>query len=159
MKKSLRQGRQHMHGGVAVEFAVLLPVILLFVSGVLFFGRVFWHYTVAEKAAYDAVRFLAAVPAGEFRIQGAGAEAPVSVAAKAIVAEELAELNQGGPYVPVVDVQCDGRSCGGTSIPTKLTVLITLNIFDPFFDGITSQFTGGTEIVLYPVATMHYAEN
>jgi hypothetical protein len=160
MKKSFRIGRQRAHGGVAVEFAAFLPVILLLVSGVLFFGRIFWHYTVAEKAAYDAVRFLAAAPAGEFRIQGpGGTESPVVAVARAIVLEEIAELSQGGPYLPVIDVLCDGRTCGGTSVPTRLTVLVTLSIVDPFLDGFTSQFTGGQEVLLYPVARMHYVEN
>lgn len=160
MKKSLSKGRRRANGGVAVEFAALLPVMVLLVSAMLFLGRVFWHYTVAEKAAYDAVRFLAAVPAGAFRIQGpGGTESPVAAVARAIVLEEIAELNQGGPYVPVIDVQCDGRTCGGTSVPSRLTVLVTLSIFDPFFDGITAQFTGGREILLYPAATMHYTEN
>lgn len=151
---------QRARGGVAVEFAVLLPVIILFVAGVLFFGRVFWHYTVAEKAAYDAVRFLAAAPAGDFRIQGAGGtEAPIAAAARAIVLEEISELNQGGPYLPGIDIQCDGGTCFGTSVPTKVRVRVTLSIFDPFFDGVTSRFTGGAEILLYPSATMHYAED
>ncbi|TFW29877.1 TadE/TadG family type IV pilus assembly protein [Massilia horti] len=161
MKKSLRKGRQRANGGVAVELAVLLPVIVLFVSVVLFFGRVFWHYTVAEKAAYDAVRFLASASAVEFRTQGpGGGKAHVAAIAEAIVKEEIAELYQGGPYVPAVDVLCDLRSCNGTFVPAKLTVMVSLNIADPFFDGITSELAGESEvaIVLNPAASMPYAE-
>jgi Flp pilus assembly protein TadG len=159
MKRSLRRTKLRGQGGVAVEFAVLLPVILLLLAAPLFFGRIFWHYTVAQKAAQDAVRFLAAANPAEIKTPGAGGtEAPIAAVARSIVLAEIAELNPG-PYQPGVDVLCDGRTCFGFQIPIKVTVGVTIPVYDEFFAGITSQFTGGDQILLIPVATTNYVGN
>jgi hypothetical protein len=157
MKRSQRQLRLRVHGVVVAEFALLLPVIVLFLSGVLFFGRIFWHYTVAQKAVHDAVRFLATAPAAEFKIQGTGPtlEAPVAAVARAIVAAEIAELDGGGSLQPVVAVQCDEDTCAGL-VPEHIRVRVTLFLYDPFFEAFTSQFNEGNPIVLKPTATMYY---
>jgi hypothetical protein len=42
--------RKSSQGSIAVEFAILLVTVLpLLIAAVLFFGRYFWHYSVAEK--------------------------------------------------------------------------------------------------------------
>jgi hypothetical protein len=159
MKRSLRQSKLRGQGSVAVEFAVLLPVILILLAAPLLFGRVFWHYTVAQKAAQDAVRFLAAANAAEIKTPGAGGtEAPVAAVARAIVQAEIAELN-GGRYPPGVDVLCDGGTCFGFQIPTRVAVRVTVPIYDNFFGQITSEITGGDQILLNPAATTSYVGN
>lgn len=159
MNRLLRQTKQHAQGSVAVEFAVLLPIMVVMLAVPLLFGRVFWHYTVAQKASQDAVRFLAAANAAEIKTPGAGGtEAPIAAVARAIVLAEIAELNPG-PYRPVVDVLCDGRTCAGFLIPQKVTVGVTMPILDDLFSGITSDITGGYPIVLNPAATTSYVGN
>ena len=159
MIRSRRQARQHMQGSAAVEFAFLLPVMIVMLAAPLLFGRVFWHYTVAQKAAQNAVRFLAAASPAEIRTPGAGGtEAPIAALARAIVMAEIAELHPG-PYVPVVTVVCDGAVCDGFQIPAKVTVRVTMPVYDEFFSGITSIFTGGDQILLKPVATTSYVGN
>lgn len=148
-----------MQGSVAVEFAVLLPLMIIMLAAPLLFGRVFWHYTVAQKAAQNAVRFLATANAAEIRTPGAGAtEAPIAAVARAIVMAEIAELRPG-PYSPGVDVLCDGRTCFGFQIPTRVTVGVTMPIYDEILGGITARFTGGDQILLNPVATTNYVGN
>ena len=159
MIKSRRQARQYMQGSVAVEFAFLLPVMIIMLAAPLLFGRVFWHYTVAQKAAQNAVRFLAAANPAEIRTPGAGGtEAPIAAVARAIVMAEIAELHPG-PYAPVVNVLCDALICDGFQIPAKVTVSVRMPVYDEFFSGITSIFTGGDQILLKPVATTSYVGN
>jgi hypothetical protein len=159
MKGSLGQSTLRRQGSVAVEFAVLLPVLLLLLAAPLLFGRVFWHYTVAQKAAQDAVRFLAAANAAEIKTPGAGGtEAPVAAVARAIVQAEIAELN-GGLYPPGVDVLCDGGTCFGFQIPTRVAVRVTVPIYDNYLGQFTSEITGGDQILLNPVATTSYVGN
>jgi Flp pilus assembly protein TadG len=159
MKKSLRQAKHRTRGSVAVEFAILLPTMIIMLAAPLLFGRVFWHYTVAQKAAQDAVRFLAAANAAEIKTPGAGgAEAPVAAVARAIVLAEIAELSPG-PYTPGVDVLCDGGTCFGFLIPTRVTVRVTMPIYDEYLNGITSVFTSGDQILINPVATTNYVGN
>lgn len=159
MKRPLRQTKRRWRGNVAVEFAVLLPVILVLLAAPLLFGRVFWHYTVAQKAAQDAVRFLASANPAEIKTPGAsGGEAPVAAVARAIVQAEIAELN-GGLYAPGVDVLCDGGTCFGFQIPARVAVRVTIPIYDDYFGGITSVITGGDQILLKSVATTNYVDN
>jgi Flp pilus assembly protein TadG len=52
MRRRLRNRR----GAVAVEFAFLLPALLLLVLGLIESGRLFWTYTTLSWAAQSAAR-------------------------------------------------------------------------------------------------------
>jgi Flp pilus assembly protein TadG len=123
------QRRARQLGVAAVEFAVLLPLLIVLMTAPLFIGRVLWHYTVAQKAAHDAARYLATVPEAELRTPGM---APAAVAvARDIAAAELADLNLG-PYPPGVTVLCDTAVCSGLALPTNVRVGIQVEMHDPF---------------------------
>ena len=51
------------HGSVAVEYAFVLPVLLLFVLGVMDTGRLIWTYATLNRAAEAAARCAAVNPA------------------------------------------------------------------------------------------------
>jgi Flp pilus assembly protein TadG len=163
MKKSLRQPRKlHGRGGVAVEFAVLLPCVILLLAVPLLFGRVFWHYTVAQKAAQDAARFLAAATIMEIRPTGAtGSEVPIAAVARSIVQAEIAELDGGvlGRGAAQIDIMCDARTCGGLTVPRKIAVSIQIPIIDPYFGQFTSDFTNSGWFFLEPSAMTSYVGN
>lgn len=55
---------EHQSGAVAVEFALILPLLLLIVVGVIEFGRVWSQVQVFQGAAREGAR-CAAVQAGE----------------------------------------------------------------------------------------------
>jgi len=116
-------------GVAAVEFAVLLPLLIVLITAPLFFGRVLWHYTVAQKAAHDGARYLATVSEAELRT---AALAPAAVAvARDIVAAELADLNPG-PTPPNISVLCDTSLCGGVVLPTNVRVGVQIEMSGPF---------------------------
>jgi Flp pilus assembly protein TadG len=52
----MRTRRPHMRGAVAIEYAFVLPVLLLFVLGILECGRLFWTYTTLYRATEAAAR-------------------------------------------------------------------------------------------------------
>jgi hypothetical protein len=123
------QRRSRQLGVAAVEFAVLLPLLIVLMTAPLFIGRVLWHYTVAQKAAHDAARYLATVPEAELRTPGL---APAAVAvAREIVTAELADLNPG-PYPPGITISCDTTVCTGLILPTTVRVNIVIEMHDPF---------------------------
>lgn len=132
-------------GVAAVEFAVILPVILIMLALPLFFGRVMWHYTAAQKAAYDAARYLSSVPRGE--IKDPAKIGYVVALAKSIVQAETGELNSG-PYPPVVSVLCDNVECSGYTVPTAVTVNVQLDVIDIFFPTISAELAGQYSNVL-----------
>jgi hypothetical protein len=140
-------------GIAAVEFAVLLPVMLAFFAFSLFFGRVFWHYTAAQKAAHDAARYLSSVPT--MQINTPGRTTNVVQVAQAIAQAETEGLNPG-PYPPVISVLCDGLICDGFSVPTTITVGVRVAMFDDSLYWLTSDVIGASPLPLTATVTMRY---
>lgn len=152
--------RRSERGSVAIEAAILLPILILFLAVPLFFARVFWYYSVAQKAAHDAARYLATASHVEMMTLGADdGDAPVAALAKAIVMAETDEIR------PVLDartvaVQCDLNVCGW-QIPQTVRVSVRLRVSDNILGAITDDFymVNGQGINLTADVTMGYAGN
>jgi Flp pilus assembly protein TadG len=134
-------------GGVAaLELALLLPVFVILLSFALFFGRLFWHYSVIQRAAQDSARYLSTIPLSEIE---SPARAPAAAAvAAAIVNAEIAELAPGPDHI-YVTVSCDSIQCTGFSRPNKVGVAIQIRVSDFFFANVTSLAIPLTASVSY----------
>jgi len=64
MREILGRGERWESGAVAVEFALLLPVLLLILIGTIQFGIVYSQYQVMEVAAREGARCAAVQAAG-----------------------------------------------------------------------------------------------
>jgi len=161
MKNVLSRIPASERGIAAIELVgVFIPVLFLLLVAALLFGRCFWHYTVAEKAAHDAARFLATARPTELKVQAASGEPPIVAAAKALAEAELAELNPGsGP--PYVYAFCDDHPCTPVKtapLPSTVSIWVTMSVEDPFFSPISSWFTpDGSAIALQIDATGTFA--
>jgi hypothetical protein len=142
-------------GSVAVELGLLLPVLLIFLALPIFYSRCLWHYTVAQKAAQDAARYLASVPKSEMTsstlAQAAGDRA-IEIANR-----EIAELAPGSDIVGP-KAYCNSRDCGfllpvGT-LPTTVTVELGFSMADPWFN-----IDIWDEISITATVTMNYVGN
>lgn len=154
MSRPVRTPKCRFERGIAaVEFAVILPVMTALLAFSLFFGRVFWHYTAAQKAAHDAARYLSSVPMLDMRTPTRAAN--VVQVARAIAEAETEGLNPG-PYPPVITVLCDGLTCAGFAQPTSITVGVQLAMFDETFYFMTSEVIGDTPFPLTAMVTMRY---
>jgi hypothetical protein len=162
--KRLHRTSVRERGSVAVELAILLVFVLPpLLAAPLFYGRVLWHYTVAEKAVHDAARFLAAAPPGEMKMAGLNGEVLAVTAARALADQEVAELNTGS-YAPTVGISCDSTPFCPPSkpLPQYITVTIALTVEDPFLGAIIAEYFGGGNtmgIHLEPTATFSYVGN
>lgn len=142
-----RQVGRHESGSVAVELAgVFMTLLIPLLAAALFFGRFYWHYTVAEKAAHDAARFLASASPTEMQTQCNNAlyEACVVAAARALARAEIGELNPGSAF-PQIAVECDDELClvdKNSPLPTMVNVYIRMTVDDPFLTAMSSVFTG-----------------
>lgn len=144
-------------GAAAVEFAVLLPVLVLVLTLFIFFARVFWHYTAAQKAAYDAARYLSSVSEQEMRDD---VLAPAAAAiANEIAQAEIAELSPGRGARPRVEIQCGGARCDGVwdaPLPRTVTVTVRMGMFDDLFNVVD---VGRYGILIVGRAELHYVGN
>jgi len=145
--------RRRQRGTAAIELAVILPVLLAFLAFSIFYGRVFWHYTAAHKAAHDAARYLASVPLTEFK--SPTRTGFVVAVAQSIAQAEIADLNPG-PYPPDITVACDGLHCTGFATPTVITVGVQLAMFDSIFRQVTGDVLGSEPLPVTASVTMRY---
>lgn len=119
-------------GSAAIELAVLIPIFLVLMTFPVFYARCFWHYTVAQKAAQDAVRYLSKVSRPEMMSKTLATGA--AAMAIDIAQREMAELAPGSE-IATPEIYCDNRICGVTAgkVPTTVRVFITLSMYDTFF--------------------------
>ncbi|USX17164.1 pilus assembly protein [Oxalobacteraceae bacterium OTU3CAMAD1] len=138
-------GRQR--GIAAVEFAIVLPFLVLMLIMPLYLGRVFWHYTAIQHAAQDAARYLSTIPAADMSNP---ARAPAAVAvANAILTMELAELAPGD-FAYGVAITCDGAACLGFFRPDTVRVNVSLLMQDVVFAGLNPTVIPLVADVSYP---------
>jgi Flp pilus assembly protein TadG len=124
-------GRQR--GVAAVELALLLPIMLVFLAFPLFFARYFWHYTVAQKAAQDAARYLSTISVQEMKTASL-AQSAVAIASQ-IATTEMAELNPGSapPSVAFVCGADPSTGTGARPLPATVRVHVAMDMFDNIF--------------------------
>ena len=147
------RARRRQRGVAAVEAAVLLPLLLVLLVFPLFFGRIFWHYAVLQKAAHDAARYLATVPLVEMNNPARG---PLAAdLARAIATTETAELYAGENSPVSITVLCDDGNCDA-GLPATVSVLARTRMYDPFFGSVTKPIFGEDGLLLRAKVVMRY---
>lgn len=157
MKRTIkrRPGRADQ-GSIAVEAAIVLPILILFLAVPLFLARLFWYYSVAEKAAHDGARFLSQATKLEIQASTGGAEPGVAGLARDIANAELEEIR---PRLvgAAPSAQCDGITCNGLSVPTYVRMNVQIRVRDDLFGPLTNPLFGEDGLLLTADVTMRYA--
>lgn len=135
--------RQAAQSGVAsVEFALILPFMLLILFAMLLFGRIFWTYNVLQKATHDAARYMTSISAEEFSNNVRFANAKLT--AQTMVADAANTLSLSNSVVPDdVGLLCDNATCffnSTNTIPNVLTITLSVNLVDDSFYPFTGDF-------------------
>lgn len=123
--------RKREAGVAAIELAFLLPILIVFLLFPIFLSRCLWHYTVAQKAAQNAARYLSTVPRSEM-MSPAFAEEAGDLAIE-IASREIAELAPGS-NITGPTAYCNTLVCGelGTgTVPQTVRVRLTFTMSDP----------------------------
>jgi Flp pilus assembly protein TadG len=132
--KAVLRSRRRQAGAAAIELALLLPIMLVFLTIPIFYARCFWHYTAAQKAAQNATLYLSTVSAAEMRSKKL-AKAAGDVAIQ-IAKMQIAELAPGSeidePQAYCDDVLCGSKTAG--TLPTTVRVYFTFSMFDNLFN-------------------------
>jgi hypothetical protein len=152
-----KQSRRSAQGSVAVEMALILPLFLILLAGPLYLARAAWFYSVEQKAAHDATRYVATATQAEMRTAGGGFnEARVPAIARWIAQQELGEI------VPLTDgisitIQCDGDACSLLK-PSTVRTSIRIGLKDNLLGSLTEQYLGSTDMALSSEVTMRYVD-
>lgn len=120
--KVTKRGRSE-RGAAAVEFAVILPILLLVVGGAVEFGRAFWFYDTLSKATRDAARYISMANcySGESATACQTRLGDVADKAKAMVTTVATESHLTNFSDGNINVLCDGSAskCDDLTDPTK----------------------------------------
>jgi Flp pilus assembly protein TadG len=113
-------------GGVAaIEFALVLIVLLLIVAGVVEFGRAFWHYDTLAKATRDGARFMSMEPVatvGDAATINAAKQLVINAANAANVSPALTTANVS---VNCLDAAFQPVTCVSGTAPANVRVGIS----------------------------------
>ena len=147
--------RRSANGSVAVEMALILPLFLILLAGPLYMARAAWFYSVGQKAAHDATRYIATATQAELRTGGGGFnEARVPAIARWIAQQELGEL------VPLTDsiaigILCDGTPCSALT-PTQVHTSVQITLHDNLLGGLTMDYLGSADMTMTSEVKMRY---
>lgn len=122
--------RKREAGVAAIELALLLPILIVFLMFPIFLSKCLWHYTVAQKAAQDAAHYLSTVPRSEmlsWELAEEAADRAVEIAER-----EIAELAPGS-RITGPTAYCDTLVCGelGATAPKTVRVRLMFTMSDP----------------------------
>lgn len=123
-------GRRRERGAAAVEFAIVLPILLLFLAGIIDFGRAMYTQAIVTNAAREGAR--AAVVNANASARATAAATPLTVAVAAGTCPAV-----GGPAANVtVTVTTDfdwiligpatSMVGGAAALPAQLTSSATM---------------------------------
>ena len=156
MKKPFVAGgtsKKREAGTAAIEFAIVLPLMVILLAFPFFFARVFMSYSVAQKAAHNSASYLARLPLVE--MQDVAKSAAATALTQDIVDATIAELQPGSQGVIVSQVDCDGGPCG-SGVPNTITVYVRVRMYDEFFNYFTGPIVVDDGVHLKAKVTMPY---
>jgi Flp pilus assembly protein TadG len=132
-----KQLRRSARGSVAVEMALILPLFLILLAGPLYIARAAWFYSVGQKAAHDATRYIATATQAEIRTQ-----------------QELGEIVTFSDGI-LITIQCDGDNCGLLA-PVRVRTAVRIGLHDNLLGGLTMDYLGSAGMTMNSEVTMRY---
>lgn len=143
-------------GVAAIEFAILVPLMMLMVFGITEFGRAFYQYNTLTKSVRDGVRYLSTQAPGT----GHGIAACLAVYGNQSCSGQVLVPDLSTLMVNV----CDASSCPathgavstGSGVVNLVTVSITGFSFTPLVNfGLAGLTIGAPDMTFGPIsATM-----
>lgn len=140
----------HQQGVAAVEFAILLPMLLLIIFGITEFGRALYSYNTIVKATRDAARYV--------MIQQPGGAADAVAKCLAVYGNTGCSGNPLAPGLTLAMVSvCDWQRCSGTHqsqgaapVVNLVTVTVSGYTFQSFVPFVTA---GLSSFAFAPIST------
>lgn len=153
-----RRQQNRLRGIAAVEFAILLFVLMPIIAGIVEFGRAFWYYDAVLKGTRDAARYLSTATATQLKDATAAPATAKNIAVQAAIAGGVpAEFTSAN-----ISVTCAPTACGAVVQPSDITQ-VTVSAQYPIgigsllpFIGSAAAAGGGYAVTLAPHTSMPY---
>lgn len=156
MKTWPRLFRKTETGSVAVEMAFILPVLVMLLTLMLFFARLFWAYSATQKAAHDAARFLSTATQAEIRTGGGAFNEPrYPAVARWIAQQELMDIAPWAEGITIL-LFCDDALCNVTR-PETVRVSVEVSLRNDVFPELIALYLGNSNFVLKSKVVLPYA--
>lgn len=142
-------------GGAAVEFALILALLISILAGIFEFGRAFWYYDALTKATRDGARLMSVTD--KANITPGGVTAAQQAVVNAVTSAGVPNFTTANVSVTCLDATFNDASCTNGTAPGGVRVQIvgysmTIGQFIPFLLGGSSSYTAD----LSPHTTMRY---
>lgn len=159
---SRRLGRQRQDGSVAVEAAVSIALVLVpLLAFMLFFGRFFWYYSIAQKAAHDAALYVSSAALADIRSTDA------ADLAQEMMTDGLDDIDMNTLSMTESETYClyrtaanpdvlTPRPCNSTVPPAAVKTAIGMTVTDPFLSPFTESILGYEGLFITAEATVPY---
>ena len=132
MRYKSAAGSDRVCGSIAVEYAIVLPALLMFLLGLVDAGRLFWSYTTLSRSVAAASR-CAAVDTNN---------CPTASAVQSYAAGQAWGLNPSPAFTVTTAAACGGTQVQGTTV---------FQFFTPWFYG-AAPFGAGNTLTLSATA-------
>lgn len=133
-------------GAAAVEFAIVISLLVLITGGIIEFGRVFWYLDALTKATRDGARYLST-----------SAPLPLDISnAKILVVNTATQAGLPGFDATNVEVRCDDLLCSTNPTATPGYVTVSINNYNVAFGSWFAIPLPSGDWLLTPHTTMRY---
>jgi Flp pilus assembly protein TadG len=159
-------GRRYERGAIAVETAIVLPILLLIIGlPSIYLAFYYRQYSAAQKALHDAVLYLSTAPRIEMITAGPDGNPAALTLANTIMAKELAGIVPSGTSLDpnfICVYQVGGNpamklcTVAHNQDPTHKLIQLGVSIQVTYIDPLTGSDTG---ISIAPYAPVAYVGN
>ena len=147
-------------GGVVIEFAIAMVLLLLIAAGTFGFGRAFWYADALTKATRDGARLLSTWPITTAADMAAGVSAATQIVVDVTNAANLSpQLTTSSVVVECAYNAFSFVTCAGSTKPANIRVRITgfsIQIGEWFAFIKTTGASDASSVNLSPHTTMRY---
>lgn len=142
-------------GSAAVEFGIVLALLVTLLAGIFGFGRAFWYYDALTKATRDAARNMSVSAKASIASQGVPAAKQTVV--NAATSAGISDLTTANVTVTCLDASFNDSSCTDGTAPGGIRVEVvnytqSVGQYLPFVIGAASSYA----TPLAPRTTMRY---
>lgn len=161
-KRGCRVSEAGQAGAAIIELALLLPLLLVMVAGIIEFGRTLWYYDALSKATRNAARYLSTVDSAHIGTESGSAGSATTLVANGATQASIPWSGNDQVIITCLDPAGIGKTCVNGSNPGQIKHVrvavsypLQLGEWIPFV-GPLLDWTANPKYTLAPHTTLRY---